>query len=120
LRRDGKRGDARQEDEVADRERGRIAGGRAPGQLLVLEVLDLEPRFGNGGHGLDVHIGAGQQQPLLRDRGRGRDAAIEKFAPHLLIGRHGFHRRVVLVGAHEIAAVGAGSTQYRIEILEDA
>ena len=83
-------------------------------------MLDRETRPWDRGHGLDVHVGAGQQQPLLRDRGRGRDAAVEKFPPHLLIRRHGFYGRVVLIGAQQIAAVGAGCAQHGIEIFEDA
>ena len=44
----------------------------------------------------------------------------QEFAPHLLIGRHRLDGGVVLVGAHQIAAVGAGGAQHRVEVLEDA
>jgi hypothetical protein len=32
-------------------------------------MLDRKPWLGDRSHGLDVHVGAGQQQRLLRDRG---------------------------------------------------
>ena len=44
----------------------------------------------------------------------------QEFAPHLLIGRHGLDRRVVLVGAYEVGAVGAGRAQHRVDVLPDA
>ena len=86
----------------------------------MLEMLHLESRLRDDGHGLNVHVGRGQQQALLRDRGRGRDAPAQEFAPDLLIGRHRLDSRVVLVGAHQIGAVGAGGAQHGVEVLEDA
>ena len=69
---------------------------------------------------LDVHVGAGQQQALLRDRGRGRNASGEMLAPDLLVGRHRLHGRVVLIGADKVCPVRTGRAQHRIEIVEDA
>ena len=117
---DRRRRDARNEDEVANRDRRRIAGGRTALELLVLEVRNLKTLVGDDTHGLDVHVSAGQQQALLRDRCRRRDAPAQKFPAHLLIGRHRLHGGVVLVCAYEVAAVGAGGAQHGIEILEDA
>ena len=42
------------------------------------------------------------------------------LAPHLLVGRHRLDGGVVLVGAHQIALVGAGGLEHRVEVLEDA
>ena len=42
-----------------------------------------------------------------------------KLAADLLVGRHGLHGRVVLVGADEVCAVGAGGAQHRVDVLED-
>ena len=117
---DRERRDAGNEDEVADRERRRIAGGRAAGERLVLEMRHLEALLRNDAERLDVHVGAGQQQALLGDRGRRRNAPAQELAPDLLVGRHRLHRRVVLVGADEIGAVGAGGAQHRVDVLEDA
>ena len=112
--------DAGNEDEVANGQRRRKARGRPAGEMLVLEMRDLESRSRDDAQRLDVHVGAGQQQALLRDRGRWRDAARQKFPPHLLIGRHGLDRGVVLVGAYEVAAVGAGGAQHGVDVLPDA
>ena len=38
----------------------------------------------------------------------------------MLVGRHGLDRRVVLVGAHEVVAVGAGRAQNRVDVFPDA
>src|SRR5262249_24627248 len=70
--------------------------------------------------GLNVDVAARGREALLRDRGRWRDAVRQEFAPHLLIGRHGLDRRVVLVGAYEVGAVGAGRAQHRVDVLPDA
>ena len=112
--------DAGNEDEVANGQRRRKARGRPAGEMLVLEMGDFESRRRHDAERLDVHVGARQQQALLRDRGRWRDSARQKFAPHLLIGRHGLDRRVVLVGAYEVGAVGAGRAQHRVDVLPDA
>ena len=117
---DRQRGDAGNEDEVAGGERRRIARGRPAGQRLVLVMGHLEARPRDDAERLDVHVGAGQQQLLLGDRGGRRDAAVEELAAGLLVGRHGLHRGVVLVGAHEVGAVGAGGAQHRVDVLEDA
>jgi hypothetical protein len=88
--------------------------------MLVPEMGDFESGGRHDAERLDVHVGARQQQALLRDRGRWRDSARQEFAPYLLIGRHGLDRRVVLVGAYEVAAVGAGRAQHRVDVLPDA
>ena len=68
---DRERGDAGNEDEVADGERRRIARGRARRRALMLEVHDLEARLRDDADRLDVHVGAGQQQALAaRSRSR--------------------------------------------------
>ena len=82
----------------------------------MLEVHDLESRFRDDGHRLNIHVRIGQQQPLLRDRGGGRDAPLQEFPPDMLIRRHRLHRRVVLVGANQIGSVGAGGAQHSIDI----
>ena len=83
-------------------------------------MLDLEAFLRHHRHGLDVHVRRRQREALLRDRGRGRNAAAQDFAPDILIGRHRFDRGVVLVGAHEVGALGAGGAQHGVEIVEDA
>ena len=117
---DRHRGDAGNEDEVADRQRRRIAGGGAALELLVPEVLDLEAFLRHHRHRLDVHVGRRQREASLRDRGRGRNAAAQEFPPHILVGRHRLDRGVVLVGAHQVGALGAGRAQHGVEIVEDA
>src|SRR5262249_22371497 len=112
--------DAGNEDEVANGQRRRKARGRPAGEMLVLEMGDFESGGRYDAERLDVHVGARQQQALLRDRGRWRDSARQEFAPHLLIGRHGLNRRVVLIGAYEVGAVGAGRAQHRVDVLPDA
>ena len=91
-----------------------------PARCWFLRWATLESGGRHDAERLDVHVGARQQQALLRDRGRWRDPARQEFAPHLLIGRHGLDRRVVLVGAHEVAAVGAGRAQHRVDVFPDA
>src|SRR3977135_3398834 len=49
------RGDARNEDEIARDQRGRISGGRASFELVMLEVLHLESLLRKDADGLDVH-----------------------------------------------------------------
>ena len=46
---------------------------------------------------------------------RGRNPPAEKFTADVLIGRHSFHGRIVLVGAHEVTAIGAGGAQYGVD-----
>src|SRR5215467_5606700 len=53
------RSDARNENEIARDQRGRISGGRASFELLMLEVLYLESLLRNNADGLDVHVCAG-------------------------------------------------------------
>src|SRR5215510_16618340 len=53
------RGDARNEDEIARGQRGRISGGWASFELPMLEVLHLESLFRKDADGLDVHVCAG-------------------------------------------------------------
>ena len=91
-----------------------------PFELLVLEVLHLESLLRQDADGLDVHVGAGQQQALLRDRGRGRNASAQEFTPDLLIGRHRLDGRVVLVGANQICPIGAGGAEHGVEICKNA
>ena len=50
----------------------------------------------------------------------GANSARQKIAPHLLIGRHGLDRGVVLVGSYEVGSVGAGRAQHRVDVLPDA
>ena len=42
------------------------------------------------------------------------------IAPDVLVSRDGLDRRVVLVGAHEVVAVGAGRAQNRVDVFPDA
>jgi hypothetical protein len=60
-------GDAGNENEVADRERRRIARRGASFQMRVLEMLDREVLLRDHRQRLHVHVGIGEQQPLLRD-----------------------------------------------------
>ena len=65
----------RDEDEIADAERRRIARRRAAGERLQSLIQGhLEARLRDDAECLDVHVGAGQQQGLLGDRRRRRDA----------------------------------------------
>ena len=109
-------GDAGDKNEISDSERRRVAGRRARSQSLMLEVHNLESSFRDDRHRLNVHVCIRQQQPLLCDRGRGRDTPLQEFPPDMLIGRHRVHRRVVLVGANQIGSVGAGRAQHSIEV----
>ena len=38
----------------------------------------------------------------------------------MLVGRHGLDGRVILVGAHDVVAVGAGGAQNRVNVFPDA
>ena len=62
----------------------------------------------------------GSSRPCCAIEVDGGMRPAQEFAPDLLIGRHGLDRRVVLVGAHEVGAVGAGGAQHGVDVLEDA
>src|SRR5215470_14973476 len=53
------RGDARNEDEIARDQRGRISGGRTSFEFVMLEVFYLESLLRKDADGLDVHVCAG-------------------------------------------------------------
>src|SRR5262245_61996 len=53
------RSDARNEDEIARDQRGRISGGRASLELLMPEVIHLESLLRKDADGLDVHVCTG-------------------------------------------------------------
>ena len=62
----------------------------------------------------------GSSRPCWAIEVEGGMRPAQKLAPDLLIGRHRLHRRVVLIGADEVGAIGAGGAQHGIEVLEDA
>jgi len=88
--------------------------------MRVLEMLDREVLLRDHRDRLHVHVGIGEQQPFLRDRGRGRNPPAQEGAPDLLIRRHRLYGCVILVGANEVGTIGAGGGKHGIEILEDA
>ena len=113
------RGVARHEDEIARRERRRVARCRLAAQRLVVDMVDRRAVRSDGDR-LVIERGARQQQPLLDDRRAGRDQRAEAPPALGLVGRHHGDGGVVLVGADDPVEGSPAGGQHRLDIVEHA
>ena len=111
------RGVARNEHEVARRERRRVARTRLAAQRLVVDMVDRRAVPGDGNR-LEIERGARQQQPLLDDRGAGRDQRAEAPPALGLVGRHHGDGGIILVGADDAVEGGPAGGKHRLDIVE--